>query len=303
MTNMLIVLNKDENSISFIDADSGVTEAKLPVDVNPHEIDVTRDGKTSFVTNSGGNTVSIIDNTGPTEIDRISHPLFHFPHGIGLSADESELFIAATRSNRVFVFDVPSREPKEVIETYQKSTHMIYFDVNKERIFIPNIGSDNITILDARDRSLITHLPVGRGPEGAGVHPDGEVLYVANQHDNNLFIIELDTMEVIFDRKLGTLPIRVAFSPDGDYVFIPNRESNDLSIVDARRPWEIKRIPTGVWPGGTVFSPAGDRAFVANNKTNDVSVIDVEGLKEVGRYEAGIHPDGMAFAMVPGKGE
>lgn len=295
------MLNKDENTVSFVNAATGVTEAKLPVDVNPHEIAVTSEGATSFVTNSGGDTVSIIDNRGPTEIDRIEHPLFRFPHGVGLSRDEEELFIAATRSNRVFVFDWKSREAKEVIETHQRSTHMIYFDPPKERVYIPNIDSDNVTIMDAATREVIIHLPVGRGPEGVGVHPDGEVLYVANQHDNSLHIIDLDSLETIFDRNLGTCPIRVAFSPEGKYAFIPNRESNDLSIIDTTRPWEIKRIPTGIWPGGTVFSSSGERAFVANNKTNDISVIDVETLREVTRYEAGIHPDGMAFASVPGK--
>jgi len=298
MQEILIVLNKDEDTLSFIDTSTGVTEAKLEVDSNPHEIAITADGRTSFVTNSGGNSVSIIDNTSPREIDRITHPDFHFPHGVGLSHDDSELLIAATRSNRVLVFDVASREPKEVISTHQKSTHMIYFDPSKSRVFVPNIGSHNITILDASDRTLITHLPTGRGPEGAGVHPDGESLYVANQHDNTLQIIDLETLDTTFERKIGTCPIRVAFSPDGSYAFVPNRESNDVSIIDCERPWEIKRIPTGIWPGGTVFDREGNRAFVANNKTNDVSVIDVPALREIGRYNAGIHPDGMGITMV-----
>ncbi len=298
MTELLVVLNKDEDTVSYVDAVSGQTVGVINVDHNPHEVAVTADGSISYVTNSGGGTVSVLDNRNFTELQRISHPLFKFPHGVGLSADEHELFIAATRSNRVFVIDTSDMEVKEVLATHQKATHMIYLDPDRTRIYIPNIGSDNITIMDAATREIITHIPVGAGPEGAAVHPDGRTLYVANQHDNNLHVIDLESYEVVASRRLGTCPIRLTFTPDGRYALIPNRESNDLSIIDTARQWEIKRIPTGVWPGGTVVDGTGSRAFVANNKTNDISVIDMEGIVEITRYPAGIHPDGMAYTTV-----
>ncbi len=298
MTELLVVLNKDEDTVSYVDAISGETVGVINVDHNPHEVAVTADGSISYVTNSGGGTVSVLDNRNFTELQRISHPLFKFPHGVGLSADERELFIAATRSNRVFVIDTSDMEVKEVIATHQKATHMIYLDPDRTRVYIPNIGSDNITIMDAATREIITHIPVGAGPEGAAVHPDGQTLYVANQHDNNLHVIDLESYEVVANRRLGTCPIRLTFTPDGRYALIPNRESNDLSIIDTARQWEIKRIPTGVWPGGTVVDGKGSRAFVANNKTNDISVIDMEGIVEITRYPAGIHPDGMAYTTV-----
>ena len=295
----LVVLNKDEATVSFIDAQSGNTVSKVQVDTNPHEVDVTSDGKTSYVTNSGGNTVSVIDNIEQQEVERISHPEFSFPHGVGLSKDETELFIAATRSHRVFVIDTSSLEVTESIATHQQSTHMIYMDPQKETIYIPNIGSDNITVMDADSREIITHLPVGSGPEGAAVHPNGEYLFVANQHDNDVFVIDLEDYSRVARGRLGDCPIRLMFSPDGKYALIPNRLSGDLSIIDVSRKREIKRIRTGVWPGGTVFNTDGSTAYVANNKTNDISVIDMEDLVEADRFKAGIHPDGMAFAEIP----
>ncbi len=296
----LIALNKDEATVSFIDSQSGETAAKVEVDTNPHEVAVTEDGTTSYVTNSGGNTVSVIDNQQFAEVKRISHPDFLFPHGIGLSADESELFIAATRSDRILVIDTQDLQVTEVIATHQRATHMIYMDPDKNNIYVPNIGSDNITVMDAKTRKIITHIPVGSGPEGAAVHPDGRYLYVACQHDDELHVLDLaDDYARKAKIRLGSCPIRLVFSPDGEYAFVPNRESGDLSIIAAGAMAEIKRIRTGVWPGGTVFNNEGSRAYVANNKTNDISVIDVESLQEVNRFAAGIHPDGMAFTRIP----
>ena len=295
MANYLIVLNKDEHTVSFIDPYNGDTVKKINVDTNPHEVDLNSSGSIAYVTNSGGNTVSVIDTNQIEEVKRIQHEGFKFPHGVGVTKDDKSLFIASTYANKVYVIDTTTNQVRHEITTNQQKTHMIYFSPNKDLIYVPNIGSNNITIIDVEDESVITHIPVGVGPEGAAVCPNNNKLYVANQHDNNIYIINQDTYEVEKTIRVGTLPIRLVFSPDGKYAFVPNRESGDLSIIDTELEREIKRIRVGVWPGGTVFNTDGSYAYVANNKTNDISVIDVKTLKEVKRIDAGIHPDGMIY--------
>ncbi|MFP4456579.1 MAG: YncE family protein [Clostridia bacterium] len=295
MSNYLIVLNKDEATVSFIDAKAQQTVKKIDVDINPHEVAISPDKKLSYVTNAGGNTVSVIDNIKMEEIERINHKDFKFPHGVGVSKDGEKLFITATYSDKTFVINTKSFEFEKVIDTYQSKTHMIYFDRNKEKIFIPNIGSNNITVFDVAKEEVIDHFPVGNGPEGAAVDKNNKLLYVANQHDNIVAIYDLEDYSLKKEIKVGTLPIRLVFSPDGKWVYVPNRESGDLSIIDTEIESEVKRIRVGVWPGGTVFNTDGTKAYVANNKTNDISVIDVATHKEIGRIDAGIHPDGIAY--------
>jgi len=291
----LIVLNKDEDSLSFIDASNGATLAKVPVDTNPHEVAVAPDGALSYVTNSGGNTLSVIDNDKMAEVERISHPDFKFPHGLALTPDGEYLWLAATRSDRVFVYHAPGLNLETVLPTGQSRSHMVSPNADWSRVYVPNIGAATVTVIDVARREITKHIAVGNGPEGVAVHPGGDQLYVANQHDNNLYIMAETNHGLLTRLNLGTLPIRIAFTPDGRYALLPNRESGDLSIIDTARRWEIKRVPTGVWPGGTVTDGDGRYAYVANNKTNDVSALDLETLREVARFEAGIHPDGMGF--------
>jgi DNA-binding beta-propeller fold protein YncE len=69
-------LNKSEHTASLIDPDSGKTLAKLPVGRGPHEVIVSPDGRTAFVSNFGpygicpagdtmcktpGNTITVLD--------------------------------------------------------------------------------------------------------------------------------------------------------------------------------------------------------------------------------------------------
>ncbi len=295
MKEMLIVLNKDEHTVSYVDANSGQTLEKISVDKNPHEVVVTRDGNYSYVTNSGGNSLSVFNNQTMEEEQRVTHPGFKFPHGVGLSKDEKTLWIASTYANMLFLLDTGTWKVRKEIATAQYLVHMISFAPDGNKVYVPNIGSNNVTVVDAVKEEVISHLRVGKGPEGVAVHPGNKELYVANQDDDILDIYSVDTLERVKRLRLGRCPIRLVFSPDGRYAFIPNREGDCLSVIDTEIQGEIKRIPVGIWPGGTVFDAAGQRAWVANNKTNDISVIDVASLKETGRIEAGIHPDGIGY--------
>ena len=124
-TGRLIVLNKDDNSVSFIRCSDGATLAKLPVGANPHEVAISPDARLSYVTNSGGNTLSLIDNDRMTEVGRVGHPEFRFPHGVALTPDGKYLWLASTRSDRVFVFETAGLTAETVLATGQTRTHMI----------------------------------------------------------------------------------------------------------------------------------------------------------------------------------
>lgn len=299
----LIVLNKDEDTLSLVSLASNEVVKTIPSDHNPHEVVVSPDGLKTYVTCSLGNTIDVIDNGSFEIIDRITDPEFDFPHGVGID-HHGMLYMASTYSSKVFFINTASDRIVARIDTSEKHSHMIALTPDEKTIYVPNIGSDNLSIVSTETRKISGRIEVGGGPEGVAVHPNGKWLYVANQHDNNLMILDTAHHEILWKRKIGACPIRVVFSPDGKYALIPNRESDDLSVIlteqtlnGSTRPWEIKRIPVGKWPGGTVFNSAGSFAYVANNKTNDISIIDMTSLKEVGRIDVGIHPDGMALLV------
>lgn len=301
MSDFLLVLNKDSDTMSVINAGDGTTEHVIETEFNPHEITVTPDGKKAYVTCSLGDALLVFDTETWERTATITHEAFEFPHGLAIRESSEELWLASTYSSQVFVIDTTTDEIQTHFPTYQDKSHMVAFTPDESRAFIANIGSDTITAFDADARQLLADPEVGEGPEGIAVHPEAGVL-VANQDDGYLSVVDPETFEEETRAVLGETPIRVVPSPDGRHVLVPNRESNDVSVIDTAhvrdgttRPWEIKRIPVGIWPGGTVFSPSGDRAFVANNKTNTVSVIDTDGWEAVATYDTQLHPDGIAY--------
>ncbi|WP_255167989.1 YncE family protein [Natrononativus amylolyticus] len=301
MADQLLVLNKDSDTMSVLDADTGETDAVVETDFNPHEIAVTPDGEKVYVTCSLGGSLLVFDTDGWELLERIEHEEFDFPHGLAIRESAGELWLASTYSSRVYVVDTETDEIIEHSPTHQDKSHMVALTPDESRAFIANIGSDNVTAIDCEERRILADPIVGEEPEGIEVHPEGGLL-VANQGDGMLSVLDPETFEQTGRALLGENPIRVVSSPDGRHVLVPNREGDDVSLIDTehvrdgeQRSWEVKRIGVGIWPGGTVFAPDGERAFVANNKTNDVSVIDCESWTEVDRYGTELHPDGIAY--------
>ncbi|WP_027962974.1 YncE family protein [Halalkalibacillus halophilus] len=302
MENYLIVLNKDEDTISIVDLAQEKTIKTIATSHNPHEVIVTKDNKKAYIACSLGNKLDVLDIETFEITNTIEHPEFEFPHGVDLTKDGKKLYLASTFSSKIFIINTETDEIEKIIPTHQNHSHMIAFSPNGKTVYIPNIGSHNVTEFDVEKEKVVTHFPVGRGPEGLAVHPDGKHIYVANQEDNTLYVIDQENYETLFKRRIGDLPVRLVFSPDGKYALIANRHSHDVSVIQTdqyvnnqTRPWEIKRIPVGRWAGGIVFNSKGTQAYVANNKTNDISVLDMSTLKEVSRIEVGIHPDGIAY--------
>ena len=302
MSDSLIVLNKDSDTVSYIDPETGETTAVVETDFNPHEVVISPDGSKSFVTCSLGNALNVIDNDTHEVTERFEHDLFDFPHGVAIRESANELWLVSTYSSQVFIFDIDTVELLETFPTYQDKSHMVTLSPDESRAYFTNIGSDNVTVVDCEDRAIVADPPVGEEPEGIGVDPDTGDILVANQEDGMLSVLDPVSLEQSNRALLGETPIRVVLSPDGRYAFVPNRESNDVSVIDTehvrngeQRPWEIARIPVGIWPGGTVFDPDGTNAYVANNKTNDVSVLNVESFTEIERFDTELHPDGIAY--------
>jgi len=301
MNDRLIVLNKDSDTVSFLDPGTGETTAVVETDFNPHEVALSPSGDRAFVTCSLGGRLNVIDTETRTVTERIEHEHFEFPHGLAVRESAGELWLVATRSSHVFVFDLESVELLESFPTYQNKSHMLAFGPDEETVYAANIGSDSITVIDADERRIVADPAVGEEPEGITVDPDTGEILVASQEEGRLSVLDPETLEGTGRALLGETPIRVVFEPAGRYALVANRESDSVSVIDTehvrdgeRRPWEIARIPVGIWPGGTVFGPDG-RAFVANNKTNDVSVIDTDEFVERERFETQLHPDGIAY--------
>jgi YVTN family beta-propeller protein len=148
-----------------------------------------------------------------------------------------------------------------------------------------------------------TVVPVGRGPEGFDLSPDGKEIWTAHSGDGQISVIDVATKKVVHTINAGTSrPNRLKFTPDGTLVLVSELggAGGGLVVLDARTRCVKQRLKLG-GASGILIPPDGSRAYVALTGANSVAVIDLKEIKEIDRLKTGPGPDGMAW--LPAKAE
>jgi YVTN family beta-propeller protein len=295
----LLIVNKSGHTLSMVDPEGGRDIAVVPTGYAPHEVSVSLDGRTAYVTDYGtgerpGSTITIVDLATAEAVGTIALRPHSRPHGIAVASDGT-LWVTTEGSRHLLHVDPRERRIVQAIETDQAVTHMVVVAEKHSRIYTANIGSGSVTAVDAIADSVIGHIQTGEGAEGLDVSPDGDHVYVTNRSAGTLVEIEIATNRVTRSLVVGDFPIRVKVRPDGREALVSNANANELVAIDLER-WEVvRRLPVGAMPVGILVTPDNENAFVANTRDDKVSVIDLLNWRLVGELAAGDEPDGLAW--------
>ncbi len=298
----LLVLNKEDAALVFVDPTSGNVLGRVPVGEGPHELVVSTDGKLAFASNYGtqgkpGNTISMIDVASRKEVRRVSTLPLQRPHG--LAFHDGELYFTAETNKLVGRYDPAANRLDWMMGTGQNSTHMVMVSGDGNHIYTANIGSDSISILERAGTNWTqTVVPVGKGPEGMDLSPDGKQLWTAHSRDGGVSVIDLASKKVVktFDVKTKRSN-RIKVTADGARALITDLEAGELVVIETGSGRELKRIQMGKAPEGILMTPDGTRALIAVNGDNFIAVVDLKTLEIQGRIQPGNGPDGMAWVQ------
>jgi YVTN family beta-propeller protein len=307
----LIVLNKSDHDAALVDPASLEVVARLPTGRGPHEVATSPDGALAYVTNYGayaifreaserrmepGNTITVLD----VEKRRVraTHDLGEYtrPHGIHVSRDGARLWVTCEGAQAVLEIDAESGAVERAWTTGQEISHMLVPTPDGRKLYVANIGSGSVTVID-RDDDSVDSIATGEGAEGIDVTPDGGEVWVTNRGANTISVIRVkdDAKVATFDSG-GTMPIRLKFTPDGRQAWVSNGRSNTVTLFDVARRELVATIEVGAMPVGIQMTPDGERAFVANTNDDRVTVIDTRKAAVLDTFTTGSEPDGMGWA-------
>lgn len=295
----LLALNK-EGTLAIVNPATKQVVAKIKVGESPHEAAATPDGKYTFVSNYGssipGSTISVIDLAAQKEIHRVDLGPLRKPHG--LAVFDGKLYFTAETNKIIGRYDPATNQVDWLLGTGQDQTHMIELNRDGRQIYTANIQSNTICIIDRTGEASwhVDAIPVGKGPEGFDVTPDGRELWAAGSQDGSVSVIDIAMKRVTRTFNVQTKRSnRLRFTPDGKLVLISDLAAGDLLILDRETRKELKRLKLGSQPAGILVQPDGARAYVAVTGDNNIAVIDLKTLELVDRLSTGQNPDGMAW--------
>ena len=292
----LLVGNKDENTLAFVDPATGKVLGRVPTGDGPHEVAASADGRLAFVANYGtgpnpGNSISVIDVVNMKEIRKVNLGPMRRPHGLAVA--DGKLYFTAEANRIVGRYDWVANQFDWAMGTGQNTTHMVL--VSKDgTVFTANIGSDTITMID---RTGITAVPVGKGPEAMDLSPDGRELWTGHSRDGGVSIIDVAAKKVIATVSLGTKRSnRLKFTPDGKRVLLTDLDAGELLVLDAPARKEITRLRLGKSPEGILMAQDGAHAYVCVAGDDRIDIVNLKTLQVTGHLTTGKGPDGMAWA-------
>ena len=299
----LLVLNKADATLAFVDPATMKVVSTIPTGEGPHEIDVTSDGKTALVANYGvgprpGNTVMVVDVAARKERKRLQLPGLWRPHG--MYAVGSNIYFTTEGSRTVQRYDAANDRIDWISGTGQDGTHMVVVSKDEKKIYTANIGSNSVSVIDVTRmpvQSTVKQITVGAGPEGIDLSPDGKELWVASRADGPMSIIDTSIDRVVGNITTDTkMANRVKFTRDGKRVLVSDPPNATILVYDAASHELVKTIKTEKGPAGILIAPDGKTAYIACAEGGVVQVLDLGSLAIAGSIATGNVPDGMAWA-------
>src|SRR5438094_444601 len=130
--------------------------------------------------------------------------------------------------------------------------------------YIPNSGSNNVSVIDTSSNTVIDTVAVGNSPHSVALKADGTRAYVANESSNNVSVIDTSINSVIATVAVNESPSGVVLNPDGTRAYVANNVSNNVSVIDTSTNTVIATAAVGTTPSGSPKNLHRTRHNVAN---------------------------------------
>ncbi|WP_349432627.1 YncE family protein [Methylomarinum sp. Ch1-1] len=160
---LVLVLNRESDSISVIDASTLQRLKNIPVGKAPFALD--HDGRYAYVVNSTSNDLSVIDLDRLIEIRRIATG--RMPYGVALDCSGHRLYVSNQLENTVSVIDTVKGRITETMNTGAYPEN-IALDQDNRRLYVLNWLDATLSIFDTRNHNLLQTVELEEGSRAFG---------------------------------------------------------------------------------------------------------------------------------------
>lgn len=228
-----------------------------PVGSSPVHVVETLDGRTVYVTNFGGASISVIDTTTWTQRRTIAVPAA--PHAIVLSPDGRLAYVSCYGGAAIAVLDT---RQATLVAAIALPTGSQPYGIALSRDGRYLYASDNLTgrlfVVDTQSRRVLPSVLVGNHPALIARSPDGATLYVTNGGSHSVSVLDIGRDPARPHVRGAPIPVDgyphgLAITPDGRYVVVANTISRNISVIDTQSERVIATIPGEKFPNDVII--------------------------------------------------
>jgi DNA-binding beta-propeller fold protein YncE len=184
-------------------------------------------------------------------------------HGTAVAAVTGHGFATSGNDQSVVMFDLKTFKVLGRIPAAEDADAIVYDGVSN-RVFTLNGDAHSSTVIDPRQGTLITNLPLGGKPEYGASAGDGKVY--ANLTDTNE-VVEIDARTATVARRWSTLPCKQPVSMALDTAhrrLFSGCRSGVMAVSDYQTGKVVATLPIGTGVDGAGYDAASGNAYASN---------------------------------------
>ncbi len=293
----VVAVESKGSRLSFYDSRTGKKTGSVPLGLKPHEVEISPDGRTAFVTNFGiedydhhigtpGNSISVIDIASAREKFKLSTENLttrsrisfsgRAPHGVKLRPSKrDELFVnTEVGGDFMLVYDLKTRKLKRFF-TVPDGSHNFIFSPDGKYIYL-FAGPNGVFKIDAETGGILSNAKLGSPARGLHYTTDNRFIIASGRGEAAL----LNPGDLSIERRFKNLNVGQMLypmpSPDGKYILFPAPEDSVVIVMDIKTGEVVRRLKAGSAPIAIVISPDGDKAYVSSDSNAEFKVIDLQ---------------------------
>jgi DNA-binding beta-propeller fold protein YncE len=164
-------------------------------------------------------------------------------------------------SKPVVMFDSKTLKTIKTIDV-QGNPDGSLFDAFNQRVYILSHAAPNVTVIDAKNGSILGTIDLGGAPEQAATDEKGHI-YIDIEDKNNIAVVDAKTLRVTAHYDLGPneTPAGLALDAKNHVLFVDCRKPAVSVVMNALDGKILATLPIGTGVDGAGFNPKTMEAF------------------------------------------
>lgn len=252
---------------------------------SPSDLALLPGGTRALTTNTGANSVSLVDLESGRVLDE--RPVGHSPFCVAVGISGRSAVVTNRDSNSISLLQVtPSGLKSEAEIPVGDEPRGVALSSDGATAYVALAGESSVAFVNLETRRVEARLPVGDEPWHVALAADGKTLAVGCARGQCLEVIDPRARRIRYTVKLRGHNVRhVAVTPDSAFAYVPN-------IAERGRPATRENIDLG-WVVGNRLS----RVSLTEEGPREAIALDPRGLAVGDADGVAVSPDGKMLAV------
>jgi YVTN family beta-propeller protein len=311
---LMLVVSKGMPGITIYDADSGQAICRAKVGVSPHEAAFSLDGKYAYVPVYGSTAVGLagtdehvlhfIRTSDCSDSATLDTGENKRPHGIAVGKSGT-IYLTSEVSKSLLLIDPNQHQIVARIPTDSPYSHMIAVTPDEKTIYVSNVQSKTVSVLDVPDHKLEKVIQTGAENQRMTLSPDGRWFVTSLGPEHKIAFYRTSDDQLDFTVPVDGAPFVAKFSADGKFLYDAGHSAGQIRVwkidVGQRKVVATTSEDIGTNTGSLAVNPFNGLVYVSDQASNKISEIDPASWKVVKQFPTDKTPDQIAFTIVRGK--